>query len=1148
MHCPACGHAARAQQRFCAECGAALSGPEAAARTRQCGSCGTALETEDNFCGACGRAATPPSVDAESHSRRTSAPASRHIGSPLTYTPAHLAERILSSRHALAGERKQVTVLFADVKGSMELAEQLDPEAWHRIMDRFFAILTDGVHRFDGTVNQYTGDGIMALFGAPLALEDHAQCACHAVLHLREELRRYGDALRVENGLSFSVRMGLNSGEVVVGAIGDDLRMDYTALGHTVGLAARMEQLAEPGQALLTDHTAQLVAGYFTLRDLGAARVKGVSQPLRLYALDGPGQLQSRFEVARARGLSRFVGRDAELALLEEALAEATQGRGQMVAVVGEPGVGKSRLCYEFVERCRARAVHVYEAHGLPHGKAIPLLPWLELLRSAFGLSPHEGVEATRDKIAGRMVRLDPSLEDAVPLMFDFLGVSDPARPAPAMDPDARQRQLAAVLRRLIEGRSARGEVAVQLLEDLQWFDAASEAFISAISDVTAHTRTLVVANFRPDYRAERLALSASRSIRLQPLGDEAADALLRELLGDDPALAELAALIRAHSGGNPFFIEEAVQALSHEGVLVPLRDGSARRFRLTRPITEVQIPATVQALLAARIDRLPEDAKAVLQTAAVIGKRFNTALLRRVIEALGAAEPAAVVGPLLVELTTHEFIGPVGDGAPDDYAFKHPLTHEVAYRAQLHSGRARTHAAVAQLLETVHAHRLDEQAAVLAHHWEAAGDALHAARWHRRAAEWIGFKDRRAATRHWKTVCALLDGLETTAETAQLGALARHRRLYNAVYLGQPEDEQHELFRQGRALAAAHGGARQVMQMSISYGVARVFAGAVHDGVRELREAIRLADEAGDRTMRCVARASIVNPLHFAGNLHEALARSEEALALCGGDPRFGLDVVGFSPYLTVVLVRSVVLMRTGDLADGARELARAREVATALGDAEALGTAHVFQVIQAQLSGERAGVLDHARTAVAIAERRGSPFFRAGALAALAIAQALEGDLASAVAASEDALAIVAERRTGRQIEPSWLAHLADVHLARGDVAAATATAQHALTLACQRGISVARVEALLALARSRQRRDGAAAADDVDALLRQAGDLVAAIGARSMAPLVDLERAALARLRGDAGAHAESLRRAHAGFVTIGASGHAARVAHP
>jgi len=1106
-----------------------------------CPGCGSAVEASDRFCRHCGHAlGTPPAAQRE----RPSIP----HRAPLSYTPRHLAEKILHSRRAIAGERKQVTVLFADVQGSMQLAEQLDPEQWHHIMDRFFAILTDGVHRFEGTVNQYTGDGIMALFGAPLALEDHAQRACHAALYLRDELRRYGDALRVERGLNFSVRMGLNSGEVVVGAIGDDLRMDYTALGHTVGLAARMEQLAEPGQTLLTDHTAQLVAGFFTLRDLGPARVKGVSEPLRIHALDASGRLQTRFDLARARGLSRFVGREDELAMLEAALAEATACRGLIVGVVAEPGIGKSRLCYEFATRCRARGLTVFEAHGLAHGKAIPLLPWLELLRGAFGVSDADGAEAARDKIVGRMLRLDPGLAEDVPLMLDFLGVSDPHRPAPAMDADARHRQLALIVRRLMEARSARGEIAVHVMDDLQWFDAASEAFLSTLLDASAHTRTLVIANFRPEYHADWMSGPTYRSLPLHPLGEDAAEALLRDLLGDPAELRGLPALIRSRTGGNPFFIEEAVRALVEEGVLAPSRDhGAGRRFALARPITDIRIPPTVQALLLARIDRLAEQHKAVLQTAAVIGKRFSAALLERVIELLDGPDAATPpVSAALVTLAQQDLVHPLGMHSADAYVFKHPLTQDVAYRAQLAERRARAHATVARTLEIAHAHRLDEHAAVLAHHWEAAGEALEAARWHHRAAQWIGSKDRREAARHWKTAGVLLDGLPTTAETAELGVLARSRRLINAIFLGQPDDEQHALFAEGRALAAEHGTPLHMLMMLTSYGVARVFAGAVRDGVRELRAAVRLADETGDRTLRFIARASLVNPLHFSGQLREALALSDEVLGLSDGDPRTGHDIAGFSPYVTVVLIRSLLLMRLGNLAAGWRALGDAREVAAAYGDAEALGTAHVFAVLAAQISGNVEHALDDARAAVEIAERRGSPFFVAGAHSTLGYACALTQQWPEAAHALQHALDIVAERRTGAQIAPSWMAMLADAYRALGDHARALSTAERSLALARQCGTDLWCIEALVVLAAIRREMGGIGDADAIAALLEEAAALVETTGAASLAPVVQLEQARLARWRGDHPTYAEGLRSAHAAFTAIGATGHAERLA--
>ena len=361
-----------------------------------CLGCKAELLPSAKFCLECGTAQVRK--DAEPITAPDVEPAIRRVAD---YTPKHLADKILQSKSALEGERKQVTVLFADVKGSMELAEQLDPEQWHQILDRFFQILSEGVHRFEGTVNQYTGDGIMALFGAPIAHEDHAQRACYAALYLRDEIARYATEVKRRHGIGFSTRMGINSGEVIVGSIGDDLRMDYTAQGHTVGLAQRMEALASPDTCYVSAAAAALVAGYFTLDDLGEFQIKGATAAVHVYRLNDIGTSRSRFDISRNRGLSRFVGRAADLRTLEDALTQAATGNGQVVGVVADAGTGKSRLCFEFLERCRKQGLQVFEAHAVAHGRNIPLLPILELFRAYFGITTQDDARNAREKIAG---------------------------------------------------------------------------------------------------------------------------------------------------------------------------------------------------------------------------------------------------------------------------------------------------------------------------------------------------------------------------------------------------------------------------------------------------------------------------------------------------------------------------------------------------------------------------------------------------------------------------------------------------------------------------------------------------------------------------------------------------------------------------
>ncbi|MGH7787348.1 MAG: AAA family ATPase [Candidatus Binatia bacterium] len=685
-----------------------------------CRACGHANREAAKFCDQCGRplaaAGAPQPAD------------------PRAYTPRHLAERILTGRAALEGERKQVTVLFADIKDSMLLAERLGAENWHRLLDRFFHLLAEGVHRFEGTINQFTGDGVMALFGAPLALEDHAERACHAALALRDGLAGFGAELQRRSGPVLEVRMGLNSGEVVVGRIGDDLRMDYTAQGHTVGIAQRVEQLAAPNTACIAQATRMLVADCFELRDLGAQAIKGVSEPVHVYALERPRPAPARFEAVLARSPTRLVGRARELAELEGALDEAMAGYGQVVGVVGEAGVGKTRLCLEFLRRCRARGATVARAHCPSHAASGAFLPMLELLRSLFGLAVDEPPPAARRRIRVALDRLGPPVSDAWGLVCDFLQLPDADHPLPLLE-EQRRAQVVTFLRRLVQAHRAVGPL-VLFVDDLHWIDGDGEALLGEIADALGWTPTLLLLNFRPGYRAAWMQLPYYRELPLAPLSDEATEALLRRLIGDHSSTVALRQLVRERTGGNPFFVEEIVQSLIDSGALAG--GGTRRRLTLHQPVVELSIPATIQALLAARLDRLPERDKRVLQAAAVIGTSFSTDLLRLVLsaDATGAGGiDAAGIDAALAALEQADFIRRDAAAADGDCAFKHPLTQAVTYGSQLAEAHARLHVAVARSLQALHADCLGQHAALLAHHFAAANWTYEATRWRRRAA-----------------------------------------------------------------------------------------------------------------------------------------------------------------------------------------------------------------------------------------------------------------------------------------------------------------------------------------------------------------------------------------------------------------------------
>jgi class 3 adenylate cyclase/tetratricopeptide (TPR) repeat protein len=1113
MRCPACGFENASGIKFCGECGAALKA--------KCPSCGFANAPGIKFCGECGKPlseAVKPAQPPE----------------PRSYTPKHLAEKILTSRSALEGERKQVTVLFADVKGSMDLSEQVDPEEWHKIMDRFFAILSDGVHRFEGTINQYTGDGIMALFGAPIAHEDHAQRGCFAALHLRDELRGYAEELKRTRGLSFLVRMGLNSGEVVVGKIGDDLRMDYTAQGQIVGLAARMEQLASPGSAYLTEHTAKLVSGFFQIRDLGSFEIKGLRDAVRVHELEGVGRLRTRLDVSRTRGFSKFVGRNTEMAALEAALERAIAGNVQVLGVVAEAGTGKSRLCYEFVERCRAREIPVYEAHGVAHGKAVSLLPILEFFRSYFGITEHDTARAARDKIAGRMLLLDETLTEGLPLVFDFLGVADPERPSPPLGPEARQRQFLDLIRRLSSARSAR-EPAVHLYEDLHWFDRASDELLESLVEIAPGNRTLVLVNFRPEYHAGWMQRSYYHQLPLLPLRPEEIAELLGELIGTDPSLRHLGELIRERTGGNPFFIEEVHQSLVERGALV----GSRGAHRLAKAVEEIGVPATVQIVLAARIDRLPEREKQVLQTASVIGKTFSEPILQRVADLGDGDLPAA-----LHALTSAEFLYQEALYPQAEYAFKHPLTQEVAYRSQLAQQRASVHAAVARALVELGSGKLDEHAALLAYHWENAGEAREAATWHRRAAEWAGMNNSAEALRHWQRVRQLLDTLPETSQNLAERAVACGQIMTHLARLGDVEDQVSSLFREGRELATRSGDPHVLSRVLNGFGLARCLAGAVEESLNPLLESVQRADGTEDKALKVAARYGLCFAYWLAGRLRECLATAQQGLELAQGDLCLGADYVGFSPSLGCSFFHGFVLSLTGRPRDAAGEFDRAISLARASQQLALVWIGHSYQVLRCEVTGEAAPALAHARESLDYAERTGAQHGIIVSYRNLGIANIMNGAWYDALEVLGTALKMGRERRLSMH-EGGVLAAMAAAYLGLGDHERALALADEAVMVS-RRGTRFWEFLALLTRIRALRETRGVEAASKIEATLAETDSWLQMSGAKSYEPFLHVERAELSRLGGDEATRQSELREAHRLFTEIGAPIRAAEVA--
>jgi adenylate cyclase len=1018
-------------------------------------------------------------------------------------------------------------VLFADVQGSMDLQEDLDPEAWAQIMGRFVQILAEGVRRFGGTVDQFTGDGIMALFGAPVAQEDHARRACHAAWHLTSAIAAYAEELRRSQGVDLHVRLGLNSGEVVMGRVGDDVRLDPTAFGHTVGLAQRMEAMAEPGRAYLTEHTARLVEGWFRFKDLGPMVVKGAREPLGVYMLEGPAPTPPALRGGSALGAAPLVGRHRELAVLEDALAMASEGRAQVVGIVGEAGVGKSRLCDEFARSAADRGITVRRTAGVSHGKDVPLLPILALLRDYFGITDVDTPNQAREKVAARLVALDPELEEGFPLLFDFLEVPDPERPAPRLAPEVRMRRIFETLRRVTERRSEQ-EVLVLIFEDLHWFDPQSEAFLERLIESFPGSRTLVVANFRPEFSASWMRHSYYRQLPLAPLPDEAVGELLGGLLGVDLSLAPLLGFVVERTGGNPFFVEEVVRALVEDGTLA----GGPGGYRLTRPLHEVSVPPTVQAVLAARIDRLPAEHKAVLQTAAVIGRTFSEPVLAKVTTLTGELEET------LPALCAAELLQEVGRRPVAEYRFWHPLTQDVAYQGLLTERRARLHAAVAGAIIELDADRLDEQAALVASHWERAGRHLEAARWNMRAGGWALRSDLAEARRRWRTAVDLLSKVEESPESLEIGVGARIRLMQFGARTGIAPDELERLFTQARALAERLGDRTLLVGTVLVSGTPMLVAGDFGGARARYLEAARLAEGVDDPALQAALGVPFALGSIYTGPLAEGLEWADRTLMLCAGDVELGTEVLGFSVLALILAWQSRLLARAGRLVDAHTALERALALARSRAEPDTLAwTLATFGEL-VWLAGDGDDLLAPASEAVTIAEDTGNVAARVLAVEALALVHWVAGRQGEAAAACEQALAQAREHRSGRFEEASVLAHLARARLATRDAAGAVDAVEEAVAVARRQGARVVECLALLTRAQVKRATDGSCATDTILADLDAALALVQETGALTYEPFI---REELGRLRGDEGELREALRL----YTVIGATGHARRL---
>ena len=771
------------------------------------------------------------------------------------------------------GERKTITALFADLKGSTALIEGLDPEEARAIIDPALQLMMDAVHRYDGYVAQSLGDGIFALFGAPIAHEDHPQRALYAALRMQEEMRAYSDQSRLKGGIPLQMRVGINTGEVVVRSIRkDDLHTDYVPVGHSTNLAARMEQIATPGSIVISEYTRKLTEGYFDLKALGAAEIKGVDEPLNVYEVQGAGPLRTRLQMSARRGLTRFVGRHSEMEQLQQAREQANTGQGQIVGVMGEPGLGKSRLFHEFKLLSQSGCL-VLEAFAVSHGQTSPYLPVIELLKTYFEVAPEDDERKRREKVTGKVLALDRSLEETLPYLFSLLGVDDAESGLHQMDPQIRRQRTFEALKKLFL-RESLNQPLLLIFEDLHWIDNETQGFLDTLSEAVASAQVLLLVNYRPEYKHEWGQKTYYTQLRLAPLGRAEAEEFLTFLLGTDASLTSLKGLILERTDGTPFFMEEVVQTLVEEGTLT----GERGRYQLEAAPADLRISPTVQGVLAARIDRLASEEKTLLQQLSVIGRQFPASLVKQVV-----SQPEEELYRILASLQAKEFLYEQPAFPESEYIFKHALTQDVAYGTVLQEQRRALHERTGQAMETLYTEKLDDHYNELAHHYRQSGNT-------EKAIEYLYCTGQQAMQRsadaeavaHFTTALELLhtltDGRERMEQELRI-QVALGPAVLVTVGFGSPELERGYT----RALELCH----QLEDTTQLFSALRgVWFGHVCKGelrtAREIGEQLtQLADEMDSPALQIEAHYPLGLSLFWSGEILEGRTHLERAMGL---------------------------------------------------------------------------------------------------------------------------------------------------------------------------------------------------------------------------------------------------------------------------
>lgn len=1000
MRCTSCETENAIDSRFCTSCGAALG--------RLCSSCSHHNLATAQFCTQCGTA----------------------------------LERAPASTVPPTGELKQITILFADVFGSTELIEALDPEDAYRRLSPSIDAMKEAVHRFEGTVVKIQGDGIMALFGTPNPQEDHAVRACCAALAMQAAFKA------LPSGTP-PVRVGLHSGEVLARVVANDFSNELDATGPAVHIANRLQNMAPPGGVALSSSTLRGARQFVSVDSLGTQPIRGLSTPIEIFLLTGLRRGPNSQRFSGEVGRSGFVGRDAELLLLERGLERASEGDGCAVGLVADAGMGKSRLCFEFAEQCRSRGVRVLEGRALAHSRATPFEAVIDVVKAYFEITPDDTPERARGKIATVLKSIGADFGTDLALLFDFLGIGDPAVAVPRSDPAARRERLNGLFRRLIRTAGARSP-AVILIEDLHLLDSGSESLLEVLSDALPGTRILFVVNFRPGYAATWMHSDHYDQFSLAPLRRSDADSLAARLLGDDESTLPLLALIADRACGNPLFIEELVRKFEESGHLA----GERGAYRLLRPPDMHLVPDTVQAIIGARIDGRTDAEKSILQTAAVIGREFALPVLARLVGSL-----ASQLGSMMHRLAGAGLVYETGTaGSEGLFAFRHPMVQDVAYRSILSEKRRNLHAAVAAELEKTLPDPNGAQASFVAYHWEEAGNPLQAASYSMKSGTWHGTRDPAQALQAWKHARRLLIGLSLQGPQRYPLLMASGQIVNLAWREGLTAADVEPYYVEALAIARELGDMRAVTLVTAAYGRALAASGSAEDYVTTVAGVLAMVDDSPRHaSLKAVLTAILCHALRLAGDLPRALDANDRALARVTDVDEIDQQTLGFSIAVWVRGMRAQILAMMGRF-DEAQPLVDALIAADeATVDVLHRLQAHAVQCDIAWATGDVERLQAHSDQALQLAERSGNPYLLVYGKGYAGLAQAMRGAHSDATTTLSEALAYARRRNAGLENEARLLADLAHVQLRAGLTDRARGTAEEAAAVARRRGAKV-------------------------------------------------------------------------------------------